>query len=145
MAFLVFHACKDNLREEISLYFKDLFNFTMSWQKVVAKNVNKAQAMTFSNLLTIFDTALTNMPFDNKLPEMMTILQDLKCDHSSIENLKLPPITSELIITSPLLASPKHLSEDVRSMDNCYNIFPLLYLLPCICHMPPLLLFCSSI
>lgn len=40
-AFLISHACEDNLRKEISPYFKDLFNSTMNWQKEVAKNINK--------------------------------------------------------------------------------------------------------
>ena len=58
------------------------------------------------------------MPSDDKLPEIIIILQDLKHNHSFIVNLKLPPVTSELVITSPLLTSSKCLSEDVRSMDN---------------------------
>ena len=118
MAFLISHTHGDDLREQISPYFKDLFNLAMDWWKVVAKNLNKDQAVTFSDVLPIFNAFLANMPCDNKPPEMMTILQNLKCDHLFIVNLKLPPITSESDITSLLLMSAKHLSEDVRSMGN---------------------------
>ena len=118
MAFLISHACRDDLREQISLYFKDLFNLAMDWWKAVAKNLNKDQAVTFSDVLPIFDAFLANMPCNDKPPEMMTILRDLKCNHSFIANLKLPPITSKSVITSPPLTSPKCLSEDVRSMGN---------------------------
>ena len=118
MAFLISHAREDDLREQISPYFKDLFNLALDWRKAVAKNLNKDQAVTFSDILPIFDAFLANMPCNDKPPEMTTILRDLKCDYSFIANLKLPPIISESVITSPPLMSPKCLSEDIRSMGN---------------------------
>jgi hypothetical protein len=83
MAFLLSQTREDDLRNQKSPYFKDLFKFVNGWRKVVAKNLTKGQAVTFSYVNPIFDRVLASMP-DEKPTEMAMVMQDLITDHTNL-------------------------------------------------------------
>ncbi|KAF8547104.1 hypothetical protein OG21DRAFT_1490499 [Imleria badia] len=115
MAFLVSHTREDDLRNQISPYFRDLFDLVNDWWKVAVKNISRDQVMTFSEVIPIFDWFLATMPDENP-PEMAPSLQGLISDHMNLTStITLPAVT---LATPQPLTSQKHLSDNVRSMDN---------------------------
>jgi hypothetical protein len=83
MAFLLSQTRENDLRNQISPYFKDLFKFVNGWRKVVVKNLTKGQAVIFSYVIPIFDRVLASMP-DEKPTEMAMVMQDLITDHMNL-------------------------------------------------------------
>lgn len=137
----MYHSREEDLRNQISPYFENLFDLVNDWRKVVAKNATLHGAVTFTDVLPIFDHFLANMPLDEQPPEMTVVFQDLRIEQTNLARA-LPVIIDTTSVSgcsdfessvtsesreedlsaedepSELLSSQKRLCGDVRSMDN---------------------------
>ena len=104
------------LRREISPYFSDLFDLGDNWRKLHGKAYYTDGSIEFDEVAAVLDKFITTMPDDEKSPEFETVALQLQEDSTIV--------TQKYSLWKPNQADgnlempPKHLRDDVRSMDN---------------------------
>lgn len=115
------------LQSQVLPYFSDLLPLVESWQTLLGSYVHKEDLVPFDEVIEVIDDFLTNMP-DEKPPEMTIVLHELEEWHHWLKANLAPCLTAKLGANTTNTGSgntdlgqslpPKHLHDEVRSMDN---------------------------
>ena len=102
------------LWREISPYFVDLFDFADSWRRLHSKAHYTGGSIGLNEVAAILDDFITTMPNDEKSPEFENITLQLQEDSIAVAQTYSSWKPTHTDGEMP----PKHLRDDVRSMDN---------------------------